>query len=670
MADDDKNIEGLENEELSEGYAGHEYESLANALGEEVSDETFDELLKAFEDLESQVPIPSGELGPGSLGPGDASELDEMEGMSESKLDAMIRELMEQEKEEEPWVPRSDLDDIMEPETEIYEGELAGQEIDLSVLYSDDKTKFSFKNSRKWIAEQYKTGDRATKILMLSIAAMFVVTVASIGVFIGVLFNVAGQQNNGAFAITPPAYAFNNASHSFVNLTAIMGDEPITLHRLLLDEVATVFYFRGILDPARYIFRMEDFNGRIYSKEIIYATNHLRDYLLEQTTVTFERLDPLAAGFTLSITDLLTGITTSMDLTYSEDAFALGRYITEPIEIETGVPGISILIDHGTFSAFGSILNFSVKSDLDGADLVFATGDAIAPITIRHAGFIVPAVDNNISISHFPQTGVTLGSIDFSPLRSLMGRVDVSFGHAYKRYNIGQRLSAQNMFTAGENRAITLDLNDHIINISGMMLQGNYFVMPMHGLQRYFVEEDGIIIEEGFTRMPTTIDVNLLGIADDGRSIRLPGRVIYDGRGTDVLFDVRENEDILNIPRSRLYIEVQNISVRLPQLSTSINLSDLGFTPLEHHNAIAEDIEAHFIANSGRLLTQFSARENIEYRAQVRQMRFEGNRVYARLVERLAFTNEEGLQEIKLNHRVVAEVSASGATVIQSVIIN
>jgi len=499
---------------------------------------------------------------------------------------------------------------------------------------------------------------------MSSVAGMSIVALASIVVLLSVLFGSAAGPDE-TFAVTPPAYAFNNASHAFVNLTALLGDESVTLRRLLLDSLATVFYFQDVLDTSRFVFHLHDFNGTEYPRELIYAENQHRNEILNQTPIRFAPMDPMAAGFTLSITDLETNITTSIDLTFDDDAISFGRHLYNPVEVETGLPGISVSIDSGVFSAFTSSINISVVNRGGNAQLVFGGVDGISPINMRQAGFTVPTVDSNLYLSDFGN-GIALGSMDFSPLRSLMGRVDIDFGHIYKRYDIGETMGIVGLLTPGDLRARSINFGDHVVNISGVVRQGPYFVMVMHGLMRVEYEDEYGETQTRYDRMPTTAQATIFGVDSLGRRINLPvTHINYDHRGTDVMFDTRVNEAILDIPLSQLYLEFEAASVRLPALRTSIHLNDIGFTPSYHQNAVAADIIRFFDASYNSRMSAPAGATDVQYRAQVRQIHIDGNNVYARVTERLSFVRNNRMQEIVQNHRVTADLTATGAEVVR-----
>jgi hypothetical protein len=637
-----------------------EDETFAAMVEEHISEAEMDELTRAFRDLEDQISAPtiaedfaSIELNEGEFGD-----------MTEDDLDAMLKSLMEKEDDRSSWTPLENIDAQLEQEPEIYEGDGSGSEIDLSLLEVGGKTKRSVKSPRKWMLQQYRTGDKGTKALVLSIAAMSGLVAVSLLFLTGVLIaSNIGRQEQGTFNIaSPPPYAFNNASHSLVNLSAPLGDDTIVLSRLLLDEVATVFYFGGTLDPDRYIFALEDLNGRTYTRNVILAENPVRDQAINQTVVRFEAMDPLAEGFVISITDLHTGQTGPIGITFDHDAIAPGRHITNPLAIDTGLSHVAMSIDQGIFSAAASSLNFSISSSNPDVSLVFGENTAMPPVVLRHTGVTVPSL-GTLEVSDFPQSGITLGAMDFSPLRSLTGRLDVVFSQIYKRYEVNSAMSTAGMFSPGEDRARTIELDDHIVTIHGLMRQGDFFVMPLYGMPKAASGEDA-------ARVPVTMEVILTGMSSHphARQIRIPGTVIYDARGTDVIFDTAGNEAILEIPRGSLYLEFESISVRLPEFSATIDLDDMSFEPLSFTDNVKSMIESAFERDMWQFAGQFGASQNVEYAVQVRQIHFEGNTAYARVTERLAFTDGGIAREVLRHHRVTANITAARNVEIVSVV--
>ncbi|MCL2574201.1 MAG: hypothetical protein FWE34_06610 [Defluviitaleaceae bacterium] len=660
MADDNnkdlENLDKLDNdtdtlgklsrEDFEDMEIMREDETFATMVEEHISDEEMDELTRAFQELEDQIAAPSLDESFASM------ELDEGEfgDLSEDDLDAMLKSLMDKDDEEsEDWVPIDDVDAELEQEPEIYEGENADTVIDLSVLQPDEKPKRS--RPHKWISQQLREGDKVTKVLVVAILGMGSLVVASLVFLAVVLFTGNDAETQGSFNISPPSYALNNARHALVGIHAPMGEDTIILNRLLLDEAATSFYFAGDLDLARYIFALEDIGGRVYARNLTLSSNPTRNYALNQTVVRFEPVDPLAGGIVLSITDLHTGRDTAIGLTFDSDAIALGRHITNPIEVDAGSSEISVSIDHGVFSAAASSINFSITSASNNVSLVFVENPIVSPVGLRHMGSAIPVV-SDMQISDFSHNGIMLGAVDFNPLRTLTGRVEVVFSSVYMQYDMGLSIPTDGMF-AGDDRSRTLNLADHVIAIHGIEHRGDIFAMPLFGIawaDRF---------EEEPARLPTTMEVSLVGIDNAGRRVSLAGTVRYDARGTDVIFDASENPAILDIPRNSLHLEFGNISLRIPEFSVLIDLDELGFEPSIDANVVKAGIESFIAQDMPQFARDFGALQNVEYAVQVRQLHIVGNNAYAFAIERLAFTNADGLQEVVRHHNLVVNLNTS-----------
>lgn len=640
-------------------------ESLADSIGEDVSEDDINALFKAFQDMDTSI-------APASLS--DIEDLDifagDMDDVNEEDLDAMLKSLMDESSEEEPWTPSEDFGPADEEPLRVsrFDIEDDDAEIDLDVLYTSaadrEDIKLSFKTWPRWVRRQYKVGDGLTKVLLSFIILLSVVAVLGLGAFAGFMIFTDADADDTHFTVAPPAYAFNNASHTFVHLTATMYEGQVTLERLLLDSVATVFFFSGVEDVSRYVFSLTDANGRVYGREIVYAMDNTRNAMMEQVEVRFESLDPTAGSFTLSVTDLRTGQVADFEMSFDDNAIVVGRILAQPISANTGLDGVSVSIDSGTFSAFNTSLNFSIISDNPNVELVFGSG-VTTPVSLRHGGFMVPAIDNNASISHI--SGVTLASMDFVPLRSLTGRIEVTFAQLYKRYHLNTRLTAETMLTPSDYRAVQFDMGGHVFNLHGMVRQGYFFVVPMHGLHRVDTTGYG---DYDYVRVPTAVDAVLIGFDQQGREIRITGNARYDARGTDLMFDTRDNEAILDIPDANLHLQLNNVSVLMPSLTATIDLDAIGFTPCEETASAAAQIEAHFDATAYRLIAEFSAQNqnHTEHRAQVRHINFTDNAIHAQVTQRLAFEQDGALREVVRSYLVVAErMHGGGVRIVETI---
>jgi hypothetical protein len=408
---------------------------------------------------------------------------------------------------------------------------------------------------------------------MLGMAAAAVLVL----VFVATIFILdrAGVFEDVPPYVGSPGHEFNHAAQAFVNITAVLGDESIVLSQVLLDQAATVFYFEGVLDLSRYIFTLEGENGRIYDRDIVFAQNIARQQSIGHTQLRFEPIDRFNSRMTLHITDLESGFAASIPMSYTADSITPGRFFHDSVEFaDNPIEGLSVRLNHAEFSASGSSIGLSISHNFADGDIVFEYGDA-SPVSIMHRAVSPPPVNGILQTAVF-SGGPTLARMDFSALQSLIGDVEIFLDGLYRLYEADYTVPVSEIFTTAAPRIYEIELsNDHRVTIRGMVRQGDLFVMPLFGerLRTHQIQdEQGIYIMQN-TRIATTMAVNLVGTDALGRQQRIPGRVVFDERGTDVLFDINLNPNFTDIPAQQLWVEIDSISVRLPRISHVLNLS-------------------------------------------------------------------------------------------------
>ncbi|MCL2416240.1 MAG: hypothetical protein FWD01_05425 [Defluviitaleaceae bacterium] len=613
---------------------------------------------------------------------------------SSDDSDERLRRLMElEEKAEARWRENPnnfDLDDIMSENVSIYEGDNPYQKMEIESMTSKKREKFTLSGFIADIKERYIEGDKTTKILMLAIAAIAAIGVLAVVFFLGAAISnaVSTQNQMQATAIHQPPQTFNNNSYIFTNMTAFVGEEEININRMLLDELATVFKFSDELDLERFHITLEDFGGKIYHPDLAFAHNPKRDEMLESATIRFEPLDRLVAGFTIGITDTQTGEHANFNFTFDGD-ITPAIFINSPIDFGRTVNGIESRIDSANFSAAGSTINFSVQVDLAGASLVFVENAISAPVTMRHLGSATAGIFTHPEIHMFEQNGLILGRMDFRPLRTLTGDVGIYLSHMFLRYDLSNRpdIPAHDFFISGPDRSQEMTFGDFSLIIEGMQRQGDFIVMPLHGVNNTIFAGSGAVVNPGaFNRIETFIDATLIGITSYGEQLRLPGTVRYDTRGADVIFNMDDLPEMRQIPTTRMFLQIDGVYFRTGDLSTTIQLSNAERIPSDASRAMRSEIERHFITRLDYMrgtrtfdqITGFSENilhseiiehympinmagaRNISYDAQVQSYRQLDSHIYAVVIEYFTYTNEGRLHEVTRRHSIIGEIQGNG----------
>lgn len=547
------------------------------------------------------------------------------------------------------WQDDKNAELELETTSEIYKGRYEDTVIDTSIF--NKKEKFKLTIFIKNCIKMFKDAQGKDKIILGAIGGLSVLAVVGI-IGIGVLLAVMAITE--PFSPGPQAllasHGFNNSNHIFINDVAHIGGESLHLNRILLDEAATVFYFEGPIEANRYSFSLVDFNGVSYAKDISFARNLTREANLSQHIVRFTALDRLATGFTLYIIDNFTGELATKEYTFDGEAIAPGIYFNTPVALYGNTAETQIYLNSALFSSSGSTLSIALKNTASSR-IVFSSDIYRSPFALRHMGGHIVPINNSPTYYEFESSELTLFRMDFSPLRGLFGEVEVIFEGMYLEHSPRLQQNAQSLFVASENRQIRLDFDSHSIIIEGMQRQGSFIVMPLHGLQlTNYVQQETEEYIPVFERVATTVDVTLVGRNANGE-VRIPGQVLYDARGTDVRFDIVSHEDILNFNTHELYIELDHVRFLIPQFSASINLNQGSLVADEERVMLMSAIEQAFTAHN--------TNQNEQYMAQVSQIFFISNNIYA-------VVNEEvitGNSKIRNAYRIAATLSNNVLTI-------
>ena len=556
--------------------------------------------------------------------------------MEQEDIDTLLSRMMQEDEDEEEeynqqkeqQVARAEGEDapgvMLDFEPEVYTGDLASQEIDVSIFKRPEK--FSLKAMILFGIAQFKQAKGKDKIAIAAIgglSAFVVIGVLLVGVFAVIWAFSDNEPTAQVLALDIPGHGFNNANHIFVDDAIYIGGELLVLSRILLDEGATVFYFNDHGMPGRYVFEMVGDDDRLYSRNIAFPHNISRERANNQYIVRFESVDREGDGFGLYITDLFTQDRVGVYFSYDPATINAGRYFEEPVDIHVA-DDLYFSIHHALFSGAGSTIGFIIRHDEGIGTLYFNPPMHQSPISLRHLGSFVPPVVPDVRQYDFD--GLSLLRMDFSPLRTLHGSADVVFDNMYRVFGHTGIIHAHSLFIPGEDREQTLEFGTSFtVTLEGMQLQGPVYVLPLHGLFWHGDNYEGDDDDEGapYTRIATSLDISLMGINDDG-VFRVPGRVMFDARGTDVIFDTRGYEEILEFALDELYLDIESVLFRVPPVSVSLELAQGMFFPDEELQSIEGLISTAFHNQNSGIA---------DYTAQVSQLYMSGGQVYAVVIE-------------------------------------
>ncbi|MCL2171559.1 MAG: hypothetical protein FWB71_05340 [Defluviitaleaceae bacterium] len=514
---------------------------------------------------------------------------------------------------------------------------------------------------RKKLAAQYAEASMLIRILMLGGAGVLGLAILAISIslvisLVGAIGGALERDEPAVFVAAP--HGFNNAAHIFTNLAANVGEQEITVGRLILDPVATVIYLDEYYDQTRYIFTLRDFDGNFYPK---FAWDS------DSTALRFAPLNPGVSGMIISITDIVTNEVYELTF-YIDEEISPAVHISRNYPAFTNDPDIFGGVTAAQFSPSGSAVHFSINSQLGPrASLVFVDIETHTPLRLRHFGGIVPAARGGIELHSFDNGNLILGRADFRPLRSLTGVLEIDISHLFVRHEINEISPALGLFIPGAHRARTRDLGDFTITLEGMQHQGDFVVMPMHGVNTtIFAGANTEVHPVTFNRVEVFACANLIGITDTGRRETLASTARHDMRGADIRFDMRDNEAFRDIPPGRLYLEINAIYIRTSDLNLEIDLD----------NHWAQPPCPIAIAYGDRLLNLVDTRgqqDDFIPNASARQIRtidISGDRIYAVIIEQFTRITAEGVQTDIFTHQITAQSTPAGLTILNQQLVS
>ncbi|MCL2576292.1 MAG: hypothetical protein FWE33_07635 [Defluviitaleaceae bacterium] len=569
-------------------------------------------------------------------------------------LDAMLKALMEEDSADE-WKPDDNFEDILtnnpiEEQEEVAEETEEEPEEDIPMYEpkkeeaeeNEEAPKKGFK--LPFLGKKGEKPEKIKKVISKSTKIIYglagLAALALLGVGAILLYELFSDDTPRPHQLNQPNARFNNAASSFIELFATIDDELIALTQVLLDDTATIFYFEGNLDLNRYVFALEDFNGRVYNKDIAFATNPLRQLIVERTEVRFEPISREAEAFTLTITDLQSNAAVSVDMAFDGERIPVGRYFNDFIIFDNlPVRNLSVILNHAEFSASGSTIGLSIFQNMSDGGIVFAQQEDVSPISIYHRGASVPPVNNVLHVLEFDD-GAKFARMDFGVLRTLHGDIEIVLDGLYRQYNLNHTMSVTPLFTPGASRVQTIQLADNYqLILEGMQRQGDLMVMPMHGINTTTGD-----------RATTTISAYIIGMDTDGVTHRLSADVRYGAIGADVLFYLEQNPAFSQIPVTQMQLEIEYALIKLPPTSHKINLRNAEYAPSERRQEIINALENHFVPQINR------QNDGLAPIAQVITMQEIGGIIRATVIERHLEVRSGRLHDTTMFHMVEGRI--------------
>jgi hypothetical protein len=133
----------------------------------------------------------------------------------------------------------------------------------------------------------------------------------------------------------------------------------------------------------------------------------------------------------------------------------------------------------------------------------------------------------------------------------------------------------------------------------------------------------------------------------------IEGRVYYGPRGTDIVFDIRDNENFINVNYRQLQLTIGTVSIRLPRLTLDLNLNNIPLAASPEQTAVKQALAAHFAPNNS--IAQVAALTQID------------NQIYAIITEKHQVISNARLTQSLTTHHITATQEPNGLPRITSI---
>jgi hypothetical protein len=492
---------------------------------------------------------------------------DDLKFLNESLDDELAKLLADDARDDEEFAR---LMDSFELGSDLDEEEGAAR-----LMYEDTKEE-DHKDSHALIHLPKKV---SLKTLFIALGTLACTSAIMVLVIIISLNEVSDNVDRSRAVLTIPTLAFNNGISMYPDMTRVLNGMPITLSRVTLDAFATVIYFDTLLFIENYEIILECDGKREYSMDA--GFHPTADALNPNRTVLrFEPFDKDVGGFILTVKDKETESVARFSFYVNGRIISRSKQMAEPVSFRSNYPGVFITVDSASFSATGSIINFTLRADREMGRIVFGTGRNCPPhVTLRDTSLIAPLKEYPL-IEYDAQTNSTEGRAYFAPLRSLDRVMTVSFNDLALRYDVNQRVPMTALWNVrGGLNTYKIATGLYDVYLEAAARQGQYLVVVAHAENPNILAPGGEDpLTDDFKRIEVHLDIQIEVDLPNGEKLLLDGFVRTRQAGTDIRFNLTDyQEELQNLEIERYTILVHSASYRIGNVSAEIDMSLLPY---------------------------------------------------------------------------------------------
>lgn len=513
---------------------------------------------------------------------------------------------------------------------------------------------------------------KTLKIILISMTALVVVVII---LLMFVIYQNNKLQAANKISVTVPNYKANTTNYIFISQEKDFNDSKLKLVKMLIDPVATVFYFDKPLDFMSYEAELKDKNGRNYNMDLSFAETSNNDNT-ELSSIRFETLESGIKEFTLTILDPYTG--EKVDYTVKLDSYPKlfpAKYLSSAVKTQDSNSDFEIVVEDAIFSSSGSIIQYRInwKDNSETIQLGWKDTNPNEFITLEEKNIIIPATKDYPSMYSFPNNNTVLGRMDFETVKNLNSNINIKFNSLYRQNSVNQKIDLTSLPYI------------HSEETQKEIICGNYKVV----LEKFADNEGYCIVTYHVNDMnnnlvETKLDGELIIGDSSGMEVVIDGKSMSKTEGGDFVFNTKKATDIINKLKDKKYtLNLKSIGIKIPNQTVSLELSQLDDSVVqtdkkEVENFVLESFKKRLAAKSGEIpiselnnyfepyvlekdeiirdyLHPTTIVEPAQYSSQVLTMAKNGEEYYAIVQD--AWKGNEGVKEIHFyrTHKVIVK---------------
>ncbi len=422
-------------------------------------------------------------------------------------------------------------------------------------------------------------GERVNAIPMKwlygAVAILLSITIV-ISIFLGIQLTNAKK---GTLSLPhKPDYKTNAVNFIYVSETRYLGDKLLSLKKMLVDSVATVFYFGEQLPLMDYEVTLLDDQGKIYNIDLTtlqmdagQGVESKKDMILR-----FDPLDAAIKRFILTFEHSYSGEKAIFDIVVGNLPLdAPVKNLSKKIVGDVGDPDVNITVENVVFAPTGTQINYQLHW-LSKHSIIHGWKGILMSelIKLEEDNRLVTPLKPYPELFSFSKYTRILGYIGFEGVRNLNGNINLYLNHLYRSIGIQEEVDAYSLLNASAEDAISVPIMPYTLVLERMRMFEDQYVMVYHVLK-------------GQERVEARIDGELVISNDSGMEVILSGTCRAKLEGGDITFSTKDASGILeSFSPSTITLRIAAVGIRIPDVKIPIALSNI---KEEDKNTMVED---------------------------------------------------------------------------------